>query len=251
MPLTKLVDTAAAATATSATASRIRPLIDLTSLNGDERADDIRALCRKAIAHRVAAVCIYPEALDTARPALDGETIALATVINFPQGGDDIAAAVEAIGSAIRRGANEIDIVAPYQAAIDGDIGLVGEMIEAAKAACGPGIPLKVILETGALVAPELITSVGRAAVMAGADMLKTSTGKIATGATLEAVAVLLAVAKESGGDVGVKVSGGVRTADDAARYLQLIDAMMGEDWVTPRHVRFGASSLLDALAGG
>lgn len=249
MQLAKLVEDAAAAVASDETPARSIPLIDLTTLSGDETADDIEALCDRALAHKIAAVCIYPAHLAVARQALAGTGVGLATVVNFPEGGDDIIAAVEAIEAAVAEGATEIDIVAPYHAALEGDIGLVGEMIEAAKAACGSGVSLKVILETGVLASPEMITSVGRAAVMAGADMLKTSTGKIANGATLEAVAVLLAIAQESGGRVGVKVSGGVRTPNDAAQYLHLIDAVMGNTWVTPQHVRIGASSLLDALA--
>ena len=148
----------------------------------------------------------------------------------------------------IDHGADEIDVVAPLLAIEEGDIGMTGELIEACRQAVGPEIAIKLILETGALVEPETITSVARAAVMAGVDFLKTSTGKIETGATLEAAAILLAVIQEADGKVGLKISGGVRTADDAAHYLNLIKRVMGDPWVRPETVRFGASSLLGSL---
>ena len=106
------------------------------------------------------------------------------------------------------------------------------------------------ILETGILREPDLITAAARAAVMAGVDFLKTSTGKSEVGATLEAAATLLAVCREADGRVGFKAAGGIRTAADAAAYLHLADAIMGPDWASPRTFRFGASSLLDDLLG-
>ena len=130
---------------------------------------------------------------------------------------------------------------------MEGDVGLVTEMVDAVKAVAD-GRMLKVILETGRLQDPARITAAARAAVMAGADMLKTSTGKTETGATLDAAAVLLAVIEEADGRVGLKLSGGIRTADQAAGYLHLIDQFMTPGWVWPRTVRFGASSLLDDL---
>ena len=169
------------------TAGRAISLIDLTSLKGGETAVEIEALCRRAVAHADAAVCVYAEAVPAARPVLAGSAVRLATVANFPYGGDDIAAAAEETAAAVAAGADEVDVVAPIGALLEGDIGLVGELIEACRAAAGPDITLKVILETGALREPDLITAAARAAVMAGVDFLKTSTGKIEVGATLEA----------------------------------------------------------------
>jgi deoxyribose-phosphate aldolase len=225
-------------------------LIDLTSLKGGESTAEIEALCRRAVEHGTAAVCVYAEAVPAARPALAGSAVRLATVANFPYGGDDIAAAAEEIAAVVVAGADEVDVVAPIAALLEGDVGLVGELIESCRAAAGPGIALKLILETGTLGEPDLITAAARVAVMAGVDFLKTSTGKIEMGATLESAAVLLAACREAGGCVGFKAAGGIRTAADAAAYLHLADAMMGPDWVSPQTFRFGASSLLDDLLG-
>ena len=182
--------------------------------------------------------------------ALAGSAVRFATVANFPHGGDDIAAAAEETAAAVAAGADEVDVVAPIAAILDGDIGLVGELVEACRAAAGPGTTLKLILETGSLQEPAVITAAARAAVMAGIDFLKTSTGKAEVGATLEAAAALLAVIHEAGGRVGFKAAGGIRTAADAAGYLHLADAIMGPGWASPRTFRFGASSLLDDLLG-
>lgn len=233
-----------------ALARRLIGLIDLTSLAGDETPDAITALARDAVKHGVAALCILPAALATAAPVLAGSPVRLATVANFPHGGDDLARAADEVAAAVALGADEVDVVAPLEAALEGDVGLVGELVELCRAAAGPETTLKLILETGRLERPELITAVGRSAVMAGIDFLKTSTGKTAVGATPEAVALLLAVAQEAGGRVGVKVSGGVRTAEDALRYLHLAETVMGADWPDPAHFRLGASRLLADLAG-
>ncbi len=229
-------------------ARRMIAHVDLTSLSGDETPAMIAALAEEAVRHDVAALCILPAALPVARPVLADGTVRLATVANFPDGDDDLARAADEVAMAVAAGADEVDVVAPLKAAQDGDVGLVGELVELCRAAAGPGTTLKVILETGRLERPELITAVARSAVMAGADFLKTSTGKTAVGATPEAAALLLAVAEEAGGRVGVKVSGGVRTARDALRYWHLAETILGADWLRPAHFRFGASRLLDDL---
>lgn len=245
-----LVDAARSATATAELAARAVPVIDLTSLTGDETPAEIEGLCARAVAHGTAAVCIHAEALPIARPLLSGSPVRLATVANFPHGGDDLAAAAEETAAAVAAGADEVDVVAPIEALLAGDVGLVGELVEACRAAAGPRITLKLILETGVLNEPDLITAAARAAVMAGIDFLKTSTGKTEVGATLEAAATLLAVCREAGGRVGFKAAGGIRTAQAAAGYLQLADAIMGPEWVSARTFRFGASALLDDLLG-
>jgi deoxyribose-phosphate aldolase len=174
--------------------------------------------------------------------------VRLATVANFPDGSDDVARAADETAAAVAAGADEVDVVAPIAAIGEGDIGLVEELVLACKAAAGPSTLLKLILETGSLREPDRITAAARAAVMAGVDFLKTSTGKAEVGATLEAAVLLLAVAQEAGGRVGFKAAGGIRTADEAAGYLHLADAILGLDWATPGTFRFGASSLLDDL---
>ena len=248
--LRSLIEAARTAPVPPDTAARAIPLIDLTSLQGGESPAEIEALCARALAHGTAAVCVYAEAVPIARPLLAGSPVRIATVANFPHGGDDLAGTADETAAAVAAGADEVDIVAPVAALLDGDVGLVGELVEACRAAAGPGITLKLILETGRLEEPDLITAAARAAVMAGIDFLKTSTGKIATGATLEAAAALLTVCREADGRVGFKAAGGIRTARDAASYLHLADAIMGPGWVSPRTFRFGASSLLDDLLG-
>jgi deoxyribose-phosphate aldolase len=242
-----LIQAAASTEATYADAARILPLVDLTSLKGNETEAEIEALADRAMAKGVAAVCVYPDAVATARRRLGTDAVRLASVVNFPDGSDDIARAVEETKAIIADGADEIDMVAPLDAIMEGDVGLVTEMVDAVKAVAD-GRMVKVILETGRLQDPARITAAARAAVMAGADMLKTSTGKVPTGARLGDAAVLLAVLKEADGRVGLKLSGGIRTAHQAAGYLYLIEHFMTPGWISPRTARFGASSLLDDL---
>jgi deoxyribose-phosphate aldolase len=137
--------------------------------------------------------------------------------------------------------------VAPVQAILDGDIGLVTELVQACRKAA-PDVTLKVILETGRLAEPARIAAAARAAIMGGCDMLKTSTGKIVPGATAEAAAVLLVVLEEADGRVGIKFSGGIRTTQQAAQYLYLVDHFLGSGWTSPATLRFGASALLEDL---
>lgn len=242
------LDAARRAPADAAAARRILPLLDMTSLRGDESSQDIATLCARAACHRVAAVCILAPHLKTARAALAGSSVRLATVAGFPAGGDDIEATAAEVAAAVQAGAQEVDIVAPLVALGEGDVASVCELVEACRAAGGPGLTLKLILETGLLRDPALVTAAARAAVMGGIDFLKTSTGRVSPGATLEAAALLLEVIAETGGRVGLKVSGGIRTLADAAPYLALVDATLGEGWVSPARLRFGASALLDDL---
>lgn len=246
--LAALIAQARAAPADAATAVRALALVDLTSLAGNETDADIEALCRRAIRHRTAAVCIYAGHVPLARRLLDGSGVRLATVASFPEGSEDILATAEEAAAAVAAGADEVDVVAPVAAILEGDTGIVGELVEACRTAMGPGPTLKLILETGVLEKPDLIAAAARAAVMAGVDFLKTSTGKAAVGATLEAAAVLLAVCAEADGRVGFKAAGGIRTTADAAAYLALADALVEPGWASPRRFRFGASGLLDDL---
>ena len=155
---------------------------------GDEFALEIERLCERAVEHGTAAVCIYPDHVPTARAKLAGGAVRLATVANFPHGGDDVARAADETAAAVAAGADEVDVAVRGYIA-EGDVGLVGELVEACRAAAGPGTTLKLILETGTLREADLITAAARAAVMAGVDFLKTSTGKAEVGATLEAAA--------------------------------------------------------------
>jgi deoxyribose-phosphate aldolase len=240
-----LIERAARAPGDAAAAARVLPLLDLTSLGDDDTEADIATLCTRAIDTGVAAVCVWPRFLAVAKARLAHSPIRLATVANFPDGSDDLERASAETAAALAAGAQEVDVVAPIQAILDGDIGLVTELVEACRKAA-PDAILKVILETGRLAEPARIAAAARAAIMGGCDMLKTSTGKITPGATLEAAAILLAVLEEADGRVGVKFSGGIRTTQQAAQYLYLVDQFLGSGWTSPATLRFGASALLN-----
>ena len=228
-------------------------LMDLTSLNDDDSDRSIESLCRRARtpAGTPAAVCVYPAFVTTARrtlKALDLEgQVRIATVTNFPHGGDDIMAAARESREAVAAGADEVDVVFPYRALLAGDEETGRELVACCHQACGDAT-LKVILETGELKDPALIRRAAELAIEGGADFLKTSTGKVAVNATLEAAEILLEAIRASDRDVGFKAAGGVRTAEDAQAYLALAERVMGASWITPDHFRFGASGLLDDL---
>ena len=228
-------------------------LMDLTSLNDDDSDAVIRELCARANtpAGHPAAVCVYPAFVPTAREALAEQGLAgkvkVATVTNFPHGEADIERAAAETRAAVASGADEVDVVFPYRALMAGDTEVGRELVEACKRECGDAV-LKVILETGELKEAGLIDRAGMLAIDGGADFLKTSTGKVAVNATLDAAKILLTAIKASGRDVGFKAAGGVRTVEDAAAYLRLAEQVMGADWITPAHFRFGASGLLGSL---
>jgi deoxyribose-phosphate aldolase len=242
-----VLERARSAPADARLAARALPLLDLTSLNETDSEADIERLCRRAIAYGTAAVCVYPRFVPLARTLLRGSGVRLATVANFPHGSDDIARAAKECAAAAADGADEVDVVAPIDAIRAGDIGIVSELVTACRSAV-PETTLKVILETGVLGEPPLIAGAARAAVMAGCDFLKTSTGKAPVGATLEAAAVLLAVIQEADGKVGFKAAGGVRTAEQAASYLYLAEQLIDPSWACPKTFRFGGTALLDDL---
>ena len=231
-------------------ALRLLPLLDLTSLGEDDTSQQITALCAAALsAHPTpAAVCVYPEHVTTARQALAKSPVRVATVVNFPDGDGRPVRVQRETRRALAAGAEEIDLVFDYRAFLRGDVALARDGVVACREACGNEVPLKLILETGMLAEARLIRDASRIGIDAGADFLKTSTGKVAVNATLLAAAAMLDAIEATGGRCGLKVSGGIRTLDDAAPYLALADARMGADWATPRHFRIGASALFPAL---
>jgi deoxyribose-phosphate aldolase len=243
-----LLERAGQAPGDTAAAARILPLVDLTSLNDDDTEAHIETLCARATDAGVAAVCVWPRFVPLAKARLARSEIRIATVANFPEGSDDLTGAAHEVADAIAAGADEVDVAAPIEAILDDDLGLVTELVEACRKAA-PEATLKVILETGRLEQPARIAAAARAAIMGGCDMLKTSTGRVPAGATLEAAAVLLAVIEEADGRVGIKFSGGIRTTRQAAEYLYLVDHFLGSGWTAPGTLRFGASApLLDDL---
>jgi deoxyribose-phosphate aldolase len=233
-----------------ATAQRALRCLDLTDLTDTCTDHAIDALCAKAVDPRgpVAAVCVWPQFVVRAREALRGSTVRIATVVNFPAGGEDVGRVTDDVQEALSDGANEIDLVLPYEAVRRGDLGTATEMIEAVREMTDQGRLLKVILETGELKDPALIERASRLAIEAGADFIKTSTGKTPVSATPEAAEIMLNAIKASGRAVGLKPSGGIRTVADAKVYLDQADRIMGASWATPQTFRIGASSVYDAL---
>lgn len=236
-----------------AAAQRALSLMDLTTLNDDDTEASVSALCRKAAgpAGKVAAVCVYPRFVSVAKRTLRemGATdVRIATVTNFPHGNPDVAAAVEETRAAVAFGADEVDVVFPYRALMAGNAELGARLVSACKQACGRDVLLKVIIESGELKSPALIRQASLIAIDAGADFIKTSTGKVAVNATLEAAEIMLQAILDSGRDCGFKAAGGVRSAEEAASYLALSARLMGDAWIDARHFRFGASSLLASL---
>ena len=228
-------------------------LMDLTTLNDNDTDASVIALCQQAktAVGSTAAVCVYPRFVPIARKTLrqiGAENVRIATVTNFPHGNDDIEIAVAETRAAVAYGADEVDVVFPYKALMTGDQTVGFELVKACKAACGDDVMLKVIIESGELKTPELIRAASEIAISAGADFIKTSTGKVAVNATPEAAKIMLEVIKEKNPAIGFKAAGGVKNAQQAADYLALAESVLGENWVSAKTFRFGASSLLGSL---
>lgn len=236
-------------------AKRALGLIDLTNLNEDCTAADITALSARTVTDHgsVAAVCVWPRFVAQAAQELNGTGVKVATVVNFPAGEDDIDTVVAQTEQALADGADEIDLVMNYKAFTAGRKGYAEEQIIRVKTVIPEPAVLKVILETGEIGDPLLIHAASNVAISAGADFIKTSTGKVAVNATLEAAEIMLTAIEEARRDnaervIGFKPAGGIRTSEDAASYLALADRIMGHNWASASTFRFGASGLLDAL---
>ncbi|CDU01404.1 MULTISPECIES: deoxyribose-phosphate aldolase [Vibrio] len=237
-----------------AAALRALKLMDLTTLNDDDTTEKVVALCHdaKTAVGNTAAICIYPRFIPAAKKALREQgtpEVRIATVTNFPHGNDDIEIAVAETKAAVAYGADEVDVVFPYRALIAGNEEVGFELVKQCKAACGD-ITLKVIIETGELKEEALIKKASQICIEAGADFIKTSTGKVPVNATPEFARMMLEVIRDMGvaKTVGFKPAGGVRTAEDAALYLAMADELLGAEWADNMHYRFGASSLLTNL---
>ncbi|MDJ0976300.1 MAG: deoxyribose-phosphate aldolase [Planctomycetota bacterium] len=232
------------------TARRALACLDLTLLGADVGPGDAVAVCERALTPNgpTAAVCVWPRFLPLAKATLAGAPVNVATVANFPEGhaAPDRAAAGCAEASAY--GADEVDLVFPFEAWHRGDERQAVDLVRICRAALGRRIVLKVILETGTFEDPDALRRAAHACVHAGADFLKTSTGTREPGATVEAATTLLEAAQEIGPQVGVKVSGGIATLADAGRYLELAEQIRGPEGSDPSRFRIGASRLLDPL---
>jgi deoxyribose-phosphate aldolase len=234
----------------------ILSMIDLTTLEGQDTPGKVRQLCQKAIhlhdavpgLPHVAAVCVYPTMVGVAREALEGHDIDIASVATaFPSGQAPLNVKLEDTRIAVDHGANEIDMVISRGAFLAGDYGFVFDEIATIKEACGDA-HLKVILETGELGTLDRVRRASVLAMHAGADFIKTSTGKIQPAATMQVTLVMLQAIRdyfyETGRMVGMKPAGGISTAKLAVHYLVMLRETLGNAWMTPEWFRFGASSL-------
>lgn len=235
---------------TKETLQQLLSFIDHTSLNAtDTEASMARffELAQVPYGH-VAAVCVYPRFVKLAKAAFKTSSTHVATVVNFPGGDGPLEESLIAIERALKEGADELDVVFPYTRYLAGQEKEAYDFVAACKRACGTAI-LKMILETGAFKNDSDIARASRMILNAGADFLKTSTGKGLPGATLETVSILLFAVKELTPvlkrSLGVKVSGGVRRVSDALPYMQLANQIMGSRFLSPATFRIGSSHLL------
>ena len=239
-------------------------MVDLTTLEGADSSGKVKALCAKAVrpdptdltVPSVGAICVYNDMVKIARSELDaigGKDIPVAAVATaFPSGRASIAVKKFDTKDALDAGANEIDMVIDRGAFLSGQLGEVFEEIKTIKEICGNKAHLKVILETGELVTYDNVRKASYIAMLAGADFIKTSTGKVAPAATAPVVLVMLEAVRDyfalTGSRIGVKPAGGIRTTKDAIKQLVLVNETAGSEWLKPSLFRIGASALLNDL---
>ncbi|CAB4531546.1 MAG: deoxyribose-phosphate aldolase [Actinobacteria bacterium] len=239
-------------------------MIDLTTLEGADTPGKVQALCAKAVrpdpmdptVPHVGAVCVYNDMVGIARTQLDsigGSEIPVAAVSTaFPSGRASFAVKAQDTKDALDAGASEIDMVIDRGAFLAGRLGDVYEEIKKIKEICGKRAHLKVIFETGELVTLDNVRKASYLAMLAGADFIKTSTGKVAPAATPPVVLVMLEAVRDyyalTGTQIGVKPAGGIRTTKDAIKQLVLVNETAGPEWLNPQMFRIGASALLNDL---
>jgi len=233
-------------------------MMDLTTLEGKDTPGKVRALCNKALRPLegdpsigpCAAICVYPNHVSTARRALEGSGVKVASVATaFPSGQSPLAVKLDDVRRAVDFGADEIDMVIDRGAMLAGDYGKVFDEIAKTKEACGAA-HLKVILETGELGSYDVVRKASEIGIAAGGDFIKTSTGKVQPAATPAVTLVMLEAIRDhyyaTGRKIGMKPAGGVRTAKQSLHYLVLVKETLGDAWLTPDLFRFGASALLN-----
>ena len=239
-------------------------MVDLTTLEGADTPGKVRAICAKAVrpdatdlsVPSVGAVCVYNDMVRIARSSLDeigGREIPVAAVATaFPSGRASFAVKAQDTLDAINAGADEIDMVIDRGAFLSGRYGEVFDEIVKIKELCGNKAHLKVILETGELVTLDNVRKASYLAMLAGADFIKTSTGKVVPAATAPVVLVMLEAVRDyysmTNTRIGVKPAGGIRTTKDAIKQLVLVNEIAGPEWLTPQLFRIGASALLNDL---
>jgi len=229
-------------------AKRIFPLIDLTDLSENADESGLKKLCEKARQFEVAAICIWPQFVSLAKKILHDTAIKIATVANFPRGTDSLSSVQQQIKQSIDAGADEIDVVFPYSDFLANERNKTKEFVHGCRVTARHQM-LKVIVESGVFPDLVLLKSAAFQICEAEIDFLKTSTGKLATGATLEAAYTFLDVIRGGRFSAGIKISGGIRTLDVALNYIELARLMMGEKWIAPKHFRIGASQLVEELS--
>jgi deoxyribose-phosphate aldolase len=235
-------------------------MCDLTTLEGKDSPGKIRQMCAKAVRPEpndrsvpsVAAVCVYPDVVAIAKRALAGSGVKVASVATaFPSGRSPLSLKLTDVRRALSAGADEIDMVIDRGAFLSGDLRKVFDEIAAVKEACGE-TRLKVILETGELETYDNVRRASDLAISAGADFIKTSTGKVQPAATPPVTLCMLEAIRDhwlaTGVKIGMKPAGGIRTSKQALHYLVLVKETLGADWLTPDLFRFGASSLVNDL---
>ncbi|WP_050431056.1 deoxyribose-phosphate aldolase [Chondromyces crocatus] len=232
-------------------------MMDLTTLEGKDSSGKVLQLCQKAMhpheradVPSCAAVCVYPKLVPTAKKALEGSGVKVASVATaFPSGLSPLPVKIADVREAVALGADEIDMVIDRGAMLSGEYEAVFDEIAAVKEACGPA-HLKVILETGELGTYDRVRKASQIAMLAGADFIKTSTGKVTPAATPAVTLVMLEAIRDfyyaTGKIIGMKPAGGIRTAKQALHYLVLVKETLGDGWLTPDLFRFGASTLLN-----
>jgi deoxyribose-phosphate aldolase len=239
-------------------------MVDLTTLEGADTPGKVRSLCAKALrpdpsdltVPHVGAICVYNDMVKVARDYLDsigGQSIPVAAVSTaFPSGRASMEVKLRDTQDAIESGASEIDMVIDRGAFLSGKFGSVVDEIREIKALCGEKAHLKVILETGELATYDNVRKASYLAMLAGADFIKTSTGKVSPAATPPVVLVMLEAVRDffalTGKQIGVKPAGGIRTTKDAIKQLVLVNETTGPEWLTPKLFRIGASALLNDL---
>ena len=239
-------------------------MVDLTTLEGADTPGKVRALCNKAVrpdpsdptVPHVGAVCVYNDMVSIARTQLDsigGQDVPVAAVSTaFPSGRASQAVKIQDTQDALDAGAGEIDMVIDRGAFLAGKYGQIYDEIVLIKSLCGEKAHLKVIFETGELVTYDNVRKASYIAMLAGADFIKTSTGKVVPAATPSVVLVMLEAVRDfyamTGRRIGVKPAGGIRTTKDAIKQLVLVKETAGDDWLDPSLFRIGASALLNDL---
>lgn len=235
-------------------------MVDLTTLEGVDTPGKVKQLCRKGLLPdpsdpglpRVAAICVYPAMVPPAHEVLKGTGVHLASVATaFPSGQAPMDLRLEEVRYCVREGADEIDMVISRGAFLAGDPERISREVAAFKEACGDA-HLKAILETGELGSLDRIRQASDLAMEAGADFIKTSTGKISQAASMEVTLVMLEAIRDfhwrTGKKIGMKPAGGIRTAKQAIHYLVMLRETLGNEWMTPDLFRFGASSLANDI---